>query len=453
MTESMNTREIVLNILLEITKDGQPSHQVLTAWLLKYQYLDKQDRSFISRLVRTTLENQLWIDAVLNHYSSVKVNKMKPVIRTIMRMSVCQLVFMDGIPDHAVCNEAVNLAVRKGFRGLKGFVNGVLRTVARNKKSLETILPDKDKQPMDYLSLKYSMPRWIVELWSKCYGVEMTEQMLEATSGDRPTSIRVNTLKTTVAALKKKLEADGVQVEESQYLPYVLKISGYDYLNALDSFNQGEFIVQDESSAIAGAAAGFKAGDSVIDICAAPGGKSLNAAMLMEGKGQIESRDVTEFKIEKIRENIMRTGIDMIEPNVMDALILDETSIEKADVVIADVPCSGLGVIGRKTDIKYNMTEESMHALEVLQKDILETVWRYVKPGGVLMYSTCTINPGENILQVQKFIENHPFVMEGISDSLPEILRSETTDAGWLQLLPGVHSCDGFFMAKLRRKE
>lgn len=453
MAETVNTREIILNILMDISESSQPMHYVMSAWLMKYQYLEQQERRFITKVVRTTLEHEMWIDAMIDQYSSVRVKKMKPVIRTIMRMSACQMLFMDGVPEHAVCNEAVKLTIRRGFRGLKGFVNGVLRTIARNKEHLTDVLPDENKNPVAYLSVRYSSPEWLVQLWCNQYGYDAAKQMLAGADEQSATSIRVNTLKITPKALKEKLEAQKIHVEYGSYLPYILKISGYDYLDAIESFQNGEFYVQDESSALAGAAAGFKSGQRVIDICAAPGGKSINAAILMQDQGQIESRDLTEQKVDKIQENVMRMQIKSITPMQWDALCPDEASYETADVVIADLPCSGLGVIGRKTDIKYHMTPETIEELQNLQKQILDICWRYVKPGGILMYSTCTVNNGENILQVEQFLKDHPFTPVSIDEYLPKDLRTQSTASGYLQLFPGIHDCDGFFVAKLRRNE
>lgn len=452
MAETVNVREIVLNMLLEVSKDGKPSSQVLADWLAKYQYLDKSDRRFMSRLMRTTLENQLFIDTVMNHYSSVRVNKMKPVVRTIIEMGICQMLFMDGVPDHAVCNESVNLAVRKGLKGLKGFVNGVLRTIARNKDDVWKLIPDREKCPKEYLSVRYSAPMWLCKMWYDDYGMDAAEKMLSYAASDNTTSIRVNTIKITPKKLKEKLEGQGISVKNGSFLPYVLKISGYDYLAALESFTDGEFMVQDESSALAGACAGFLPDMKVLDICGAPGGKSMNAALLMEDKGEILCRDAAASKIGRIQENVKRMGIGCVKAEHWDALILDEHLVESADVVIADVPCSGLGVIGKKTDIKYRMNPQNIASLVTLQRKILDTAWRYVKPGGILLYSTCTVNPEENQAQVDYLTEHYPLTGESLDDFLPESLKSETTRQGYLQLLPGIHQCDGFFMAKLRKR-
>jgi len=452
MAETVNTREIALNILLEVTRDGRAMSQVMADWLLKYQYLDKKDRSFISRLVRATLENMIFIDEVIDHYASVRTNKMKPVVRTILRMGVCQMLYMDGVPDHAVVNESVSLAVRKGFKGLRGFVNGVLRTAARNKAQVNGLIPDKEENPEGYLSLRYSAPSWLVDLWTKAYGFEKTETMLGAMGSERMTTIRVNTLKTTAQKLRAQLEAEGVTVTAGAYVPCVMKISGYDHLAALESFQKGFFMVQDESSVLAGLCAGFTPGMKVLDLCGAPGGKSMNAAFLMEDQGEIICRDVSGSKIDKIKMNAQRLGITCVTAQQADAAVMDEALENDADVVIADVPCSGLGVIGRKTDIKYHMTPEAITSLVALQRRILDQAWRYVRPGGVLIYSTCTVNPEENEKQVAYMTEKYPLVTETLAPLLPEGLKSETSGTGYIQLMPGIHQCDGFFAARLRRK-
>lgn len=451
MAETVNVREIVLNMLLEVTRDGKASSQVLTDWLTKYQYLSKQERGFISRLMRTTLENMIFIDTVLNHYSSVKVGKMKPVVRTILRMGVAQMLFMDGVPDHAVCNESVNLAVRKGFKGLKGFVNGVLRSIARSKDQLETLIPDCNKNPVEYLSVRYSAPQWLCRLWLDNYGLDAAKKMLAASVDETVTTIRVNTLKTSPETLKDSLEQQGINAADGSYVPFVFKISGYDYLTAINGFEDGHFMVQDESSALAGLCAGFEPQMKVVDICGAPGGKSMNAAMMMNNQGDILCRDVSWRKQERIEENAKRLGISCVTVQQWDGTVLDETLIDSADVVIADVPCSGLGVIGKKTDIKYNMSPEGIASLVQLQREILDKAWRYVKPGGILLYSTCTVNSAENQAQVRYLTENYPLKAESLDAFLPEVLHSETTKEGWLQLLPGVHACDGFFMARLKK--
>lgn len=434
MTKGVNLRELVLQVLLEVTRDGEYSHIALKNTLDKYQYLEKQERSFLSRVSMGTLEHMIYIDYVINQFSKVKVNKMKPVIRCILRSSVYEMKYMDSVPVSAACNEAVKLAQKKGFHNLKGFVNGVLRSISRNLDQVS--LPEREKEPVRWLSLMYSMPEWILENWRKRYDLNQIEEILQAFLAESPTSIRVNTMKTTREALIEELEAEGITVIENTKLPNALYIEGYDFLAAIPAFAAGKFYVQDVSSMQVSLCAGAKAGAQVLDVCGAPGGKSIHMAELLLGTGMVEARDLTEYKVGLIRENITRCGLENICARQADARILEEEKIKTMDVVIADLPCSGLGVIGKKPDIKYKMTEEKCRELAGLQREILHTVQHYVKPGGVLMYSTCTINQEENEENVRWFLQEHgDFIVD-------------TQE----QILPQKGKNDGFFLARLVRK-
>lgn len=450
MTKAINDRELVMLVLLEITRDGQYSHIALRNTLSKYQYLDKKERAFITRVVEGTLEHMIEIDYIINQFSKVKVNKMKPVIRIIIRSAVYQLKYMDSVPNSAVCNEAVKLAVKKGFSSLRGFVNGVLRNIERN---LEQVEYPKESELIPYLAIRYSMPEWLIKHFLESYDRDTVERMLADFQTEKPTIIRVNVHQISVESLKGKLEQEGVTVEIHPYLEEALFISDYDYLGDLESFEDGDFQVQDISSMLVTEVAGIKEGDYCIDVCAAPGGKSLHIADKLAGTGHVEARDLTEYKVELIEDNIERSGVENMEAVQQDATELDESSIEKADVVIADLPCSGLGVLGKKTDLKYKVTEQQLRDLVDLQHQMLEVVTQYVKPGGIFMYSTCTINPAENMNQVDWILEHTNFKLADIKQALPEVLQKDVERDGCLQLLPGVHLCDGFFLAKFIRPE
>jgi 16S rRNA (cytosine967-C5)-methyltransferase len=436
----VNLRMVVLDILLEVEK-GQPSHIVIGNALKKYQYLDKQDRSFISRLTLGTIERRITLDYIIDQFSTTKVSKQKPAIRNILRMGVYQLVYMDKVPVSAACNEAVKLAEKKGFRTLKGFVNGVLRNIAR---SIDTVsYPDRNADLTSYLSVTYSMPAWIVEMWRKDYGDDKAESMLKAKIRDKCTFIRCNTNKISTEQLVERLKSENVNARFAKDVlagagfkipDYAVVIDGYDYLEALDTFNEGCFWVQDISSMLA-AGDVIEMSSKCLDVCAAPGGKSLNAAAIAVN-GTVESRDVSDYKVSLINENINRLGFSNITTKVWDAIVLDESSIEKYDVVIADLPCSGLGISGRKPDIRYNAAPEGVESLSALQREILKVVSQYVKPGGVLIYSTCTLTRAENDQNAVWIAENLPF--DAISDA--------TT------ILPGELGTDGFFIARFRRK-
>lgn len=431
MIKEMNVRELALEVLLEIEK-GEKSHLILRSVLEKYQYLTKQERAFLTRVTEGTVERRLELDYIINQYSKVKVKKMKPVIRNLLCLAVYQMKYMDNVPDSAACNEAVKLAVKRGFGNLRGFVNGVLRNIARNLDHIE--YPEKE-QTIPYLSVMYSMPEWIVKMWVSDYGREKTEEILQNFYIERPTTIRINENQISKMALIDKLEREGVKVEEHPFLQSALLISNYDYLGALDSFLEGDFQVQDAASIQVAESAGIKEDDYIIDVCAAPGGKALHAAQILNGTGFVEARDLTEYKVSLIRENIWRMGFTNIEAVQQDATIYDEASEAKADVVIADLPCSGLGVLAKKTDLKYKMTPETEKEVAELQRQILKTVHRYVKPGGTLIYSTCTICKSENEENAKWFVENHPQFE----------LRWEK------QIFPG-RETDGFYIAKFIRR-
>lgn len=443
------TRELVLGILLEVTRDGEYSHIALRNVLSKYQYLDKRERAFITRVTEGTLEHMIEIDYMINQFSKVKVNKMKPVIRNIIRSAVYQLKYMDSVPNSAACNEAVKLATKKGFANLRGFVNGVLRNIERN---LDHITYPDEANLTEYLSVKYSMPEWILSQWLAQYERETVEKMLRDFQKEKPTTIRCNLNSMTKEQLIENLEKEGVHVAEHPYLPYALQISNYDYLGELKSFQNGAFHVQDISSMLVTHIAGPKEGDVVIDVCAAPGGKALHMAEMLKGTGHVEARDLTDYKVNLIWENIMRSDMKNIDAVRWDATVLDEQSVEKVDIVVADLPCSGLGVLGKKTDLKYKMTEQTQKELVTLQRDILSKVKSYVKPGGTLIYSTCTIHVGENIDNVRWFLEeNKEFELVPIKEALCQELKSSVICEGCLQLLPGLHESDGFFIAKLKK--
>ena len=401
--EKVNVRGLALEVLLEVTEQKEYSHLALRGALEKYQYLEKQDRAFLTRLAEGTVERLLELDYIINRFSKVPVHKMKPVIRGILRMSVYQIKYMDRIPDAAVCNEAVKLAGKKGFSSLKGFVNGVLRNISRNLGTVE--YPD--------LSVKYSTPEWIVQQWTDEYGEETARKMLESQYEERPITVRVNLHRISRESLMERLASEGVRARKVEGIDCALEISGYDYL-----------------------AAAPRRGDYCIDVCAAPGGKSLHLADLLDGTGMVEARDLTEYKVQLIEENIARSGMTNIRAVQWDATVPDEVSAGKADVVLADLPCSGLGVLNKKRDLKYRMTPEQEKELVHLQRRILETVQQYVKPGGTLVYSTCTVHREENEGNTAWFLEHFPFVLKE-----------------QIQMLPGRDPWDGFYIAKMEKRQ
>lgn len=445
----MNIREVVMEVLLSMEEKQEYSHRLMKNVLDKYDYLSARDKAMMKRMTEGCVERQLELDYVIGQFSSLPVRKMKPFIRNLLRMSTYQILYMDRIPDSAVCNEAVNLAQKKGFRNLKGFVNGVLRSIVRGKEKI--VWPDAQKDPLAYLSVRYSMPVPIVKLWLDEYGREDTERMLEGLLQIHPVSIRFQTSLDKEQRMEyiARMEAMGVTVRPSPYLEYAYLLEKTDNVTMLPGFLQGAFTVQDVSSMLAVEAAAPGAGDFVMDICAAPGGKSMLAA---EKAGSVLARDVSESKLPLMEENFSRMNCGNVTVQQWDGRVTDENYLEKADIVFLDVPCSGLGVIGKKRDIKYHVSEESFAELETLQKAIIEGSWRYVKPGGMLLYSTCTVHREENEKMCEWICRNFPFELQSMENNLPDCLK-ERAKGGMLQLMPGKDDCDGFFFAKFKRKQ
>ena len=455
--QEVNQRMLVLEMLLT---ENAYSHVIGRDVLNKYNYLSQQEKSFIKRLYEGTLERQIELDHVIDLHARTKTDKMKKPIRAIMRMGVYQILYMDAVPDAAACNEAVKLAQKKGFATLKGFVNGVLRNIARSKGSIT----------YTSLSVKYSMPEWIVGLWTSQLGETVTETVIAGLLQEHPVTVRFRDvpevtgidMETAVGAVQEALAAQGGTMERHDYMPCAYKVSGTDDLTRLPYYEDGAFVVQDVSSMLAVAAVGIadyaariraNGGDRavrVLDLCAAPGGKSMLAADLLERCGvnyTVISRDVSAGKVGLMRENFDRCGLKNVSTQVGDALQRDAALVGTADIVIADVPCSGLGVIGKKRDIKYNISPEAIEAVKALQRQILAMAVSYLKPGGRLLFCTCTINQDENERQFAWLKDEMKLIPMSLDGTLPECLHTDTTREGYLQLLPGVHDADGFFIS------
>lgn len=448
----MNTREIIVDMLMEVEKTDAYVNLALADTLGKYDYLSAQEKAFIKRVTEGTVERRIQIDYILNIISKVPTEKMKPLIRALLRSGAYQILFMETVPDAAVCNETVSIAKKRKFASLQGYVNGVLRNLSRRKNEIP--YPDSHKEPVAYMSVVYSMPEWLVEHFIKSYDEAVAEKILRAFLESAPVTLRMEESLSKEAAdtLFAKWEESGVIVTRHPYLPYAVQIQRAEGLKRLHGYDEGLFTVQDVSSMLVAEAAGIKEGQTVIDLCASPGGKSLHAASKLRGTGRVLAFDLTNQKVLRMEENRRRMSMNNMTTAVNDAIIYKEELYRLADVVIADVPCSGLGVIGKKQDIKYHVSKQSLKEITLLQKEILKNAAAYVKEGGVLMYSTCTINPEENERMVEWFCREFPFEPESLSEYLPEELK-DAGERGMLQLLPGVHRTDGFFLARLKNME
>jgi len=452
VTNKINAREIALDMVIDILEKDGYIHKVIYNSLKDYQFLDKRDRAFITRVCNGTVKHYITIDYIINKHASLSTNKMKPLIRNILRTSVFQLFYMDQVPISAICNEAVKISKKRGFNKLSGFVNGILRNISReySSRSIDVIeFPNKEKETSRYFSIKYSTPLWLVDKIINQYNEQITEEILKDSLKEKHLTIRTNCNLIKPNDLKDNLTNQGLTIEENPDIHYAFKLSNYDYLDKLDDFNLGHFTVQDYSSMLVIEAAGIKDTDFVVDVCAAPGGKSLHAA---ERAKEVSARDLTEYKINLINENIKRLAINNIKTKVWDACVTDESLIRKADIVIADLPCSGLGVLRKKPDIKYKIKQEQINELVELQRKILTVISDYIKINGILLYSTCTINKEENIENIDWFVNNFDFELENMNDYIPKGYQDENSQKGYLQLLPGAQESDGFFIARLRRK-
>lgn len=458
MAQTDNAREIIVNMLMKISAGEEYSHVLLRSVLEKYDYLDKRDKAFIKQVTEGSLERRITIDYILDAFSRTPVKKMKPFIRELLRMSVYQILYMSRVPARAAINEAVKLAGKRGFGGLTGFVNGVLRTIARDGKDYP--LPDEEKKPVLAFSIKYSMPEWIVEQFLKDYGREKTLKILQGLSETRPVTIRFqkNVSVEERAALLYVMKEMGISIRKHPYLESAYELSGLEGAAALPGFPEGKITVQDVSSMLAAEAAGIKQGDFVLDVCAAPGGKTAYAAMLTGTEGSVEARDVSSYKSMMIEETCARLGLKNVTVKIRDARWADESDRECADVVFADVPCMGLGVMGRKRDIRYRICREDLASITELQRQIVRAAASCVKPRGTLLYSTCSMTREENEEMVSFMEKELGLKTESMEKVLPKSFLDclnggelEEIARGTMRLLPGIHETDGFFFARMKK--
>ena len=437
----MGARETALNALIACRKEGAWSNGVLKEYIVRDR-LDSRDAGLATRLCYGVLQNRMKLDFYLKQLLTGKVKDLHPVVHDILHLGLYQLTELDKVPDSAAVNESVTLAKKycKKQRFAPGLVNAVLRKASVEKDTL--------KQPASWVD-KYSHPQALVDLLIKDIGKSRMEGMLKANNEAPQTMIQVNTLKITTAELAKQLESCGVTVQPHGWMADCLVLGGTGAIENLDAFKNGLFYVQDPAAKLSVYCAQLPQADiNVLDCCAAPGGKSFAAAIAMGGKGSITSCDVHAHKVGLIQNGADRLGLTGIKARRQDATENNPDWNEKMDVVIADVPCSGYGIIRKKPDIRYK-DPASMAGLPALQLAILRNQSRYVKPGGVLLYSTCTLLRRENEDVVNAFLsENKEFCLEPLVLPAP----FEKNESGMLTLVPGEYDTDGFFISRLRRK-
>ena len=458
MTKSgnKNNREIIIEILIQVLEEGRLSHLVIRDKLEQYNFLEKQDKAFINRVSEGTIERKITIDYIIDEFSKTKVKKMKPLIRELLRMSVYQIMYMESVPDSAVCNEAVKIAKKRGFSNLSGFVNGVLRNVSRNKDNIK--YPDINKDKIPFYSVRYSVPEWLISSFIRDYGEDITIDMLDSMliEEDKKVTVRINTSKARPDNVISMLEEQGIHTVESEFADNALIISGYDNIDNIEAFRKGYIQIQDISSMLVGQISGIKENMVCIDMCAAPGGKSMHMADLLNGTGMVYSRDLTDSKVKMIEENVARCGFNNITVERQDATVYVNKDDEKADIVIADVPCSGMGVLRKKTDIKYNISEDSVKELAKISQNILKNAVKYLKKGGILIFSTCTMNRLENDktrewLINEMGLEPADFT-EYLDNGILDIkMNRESVKKGYVQLFMN-RDFDGFYISKFIKR-
>ncbi|MCL2376590.1 MAG: 16S rRNA (cytosine(967)-C(5))-methyltransferase RsmB [Defluviitaleaceae bacterium] len=436
-------REVAVRGLVEVFEKKSYSNVAMRRILARCGHFNRTQKAFVTEIMSGCIRNLMQIDYIIGSFSYTPVAKMKPSIANILRISVYQMKFMDKVPTFAICSEAVNLAKKMGFARLSGFVNGVLRNIARNLDGFA--LPD-------FLHVKYSCSRWIVEHFVDELGRDAAEALLESVCKPPDVTLCVNTNRISTDELIEVLAEEGVSATPGNLAKNALAVSKTSDMAALPSFQKGYYHVMDQAAMLAIQAAAPAENTRIIDVCAAPGGKSFMAAYLAPG-AKITSRDIHDFKLNMLKEGAERLGLSGISVEKWDATVIDEGLRNSADLVIIDAPCSGLGTLCRRPDVKLFKEQQSIGGLVDLQRRILESAWQYVKPGGKLLYSTCTISSKENIDNMRWFLNSFPFKPVDFSANVPDIPEFATARDGYVQVLPQYFDTDGFFIAIFEREQ
>lgn len=402
------------------------------------------DRAFYTALVYGTIERKITLDYIINCFSGRDIAKIDKEILVILRMGVYQIMFMGSVPDHAACNECVELCKKKGKRSASGFVNALLRETIRKKENI--VYPDRAKEPVKYLSVMYSYPEWLCEMWLSDYGFERAEKILSALNISPDMTLRVNTIKTDKSNVLSYLADKDIKADNGLYAKNAVRLLQSCPVSALDILQDGHVFVQDEASQLCAEVLGAESGDTVIDTCSCPGGKSFSVALNMQNEGKVYSFDLHGNKLSLVQKGAKKLGIEIIETREHDGSTFIEEMKGIADRVLVDAPCSGLGVIAKKPDLRYK-EKNAIERLPDIQYRILNASSNYVKKGGVLVYSTCTLNIRENEKVVERFLAEHKEYKPYDFD-FGNGIKSEK---GMLTLYPDTHKTDGFFISRFIR--
>ena len=440
-------RETAIKVLQEVHEKGAYANVAL-AQALRRTEIEDQDRRFVTELVYGAVKAGDTLDWILQRYVNRPLKKIPPIIREILRLGLYQIFYLDKVPPSAACNTAVDLAKKYGHKGVAGFVNAVLRTAVREPE--KAAFPQGKGHATEELALKSQHPLWLVKHWVKEFGFEEASRLCDFDNESAQLCLRANTMKVGREALLQELKDCGAEAEASAWTPEGVVVKSHGALDKLAPLQEGRAQVQDESSMLVAHVVAPQPGEFIIDCCSAPGGKTTHMAALMGNKGRIVAGDIYEHKLERIRENAERLGLDIIEPLLLDAREVGARFQGQADRVLVDAPCSGLGVLRRKPDARWHKNQEELGALPELQLAILKSAAEAVKPGGVLVYSTCTIEQAENQAVVKAFLrENSAFKLEKTGSFLP--CESSHSEDEMVQLYPQRDGTDGFFIARLRR--
>ena len=436
-------REAAAKILLAVHEENAYANVVLAREIRKLR-LEDRDRRFVTEIVYGTTKAGMTLDWILQRYINRPLKKISPMVREILRTGMYQIFYMEKVPPSAACNEAVELAKKYSHIGTVKFVNAVLRTAARQ--------PEKAAFPIgkkaEYLALSAFHPVWLVKKWIAQFGYEETTELCAFNNGQPNLSLRANTLKCSQKELLDKLCTEGAEGTASEWTPEGVLCQAHGSLDMMEALQQGFCQVQDESSMLVAHVVDPQPGEFIIDACSAPGGKATHMAALMKNQGRILAGDIYPHKLARIEENARRLSIEIIETVLLDARKIGENFTEQADRVLADVPCSGLGVLRRKPDARWKKQPSELEELPLLQFEILESASKAVKKGGILVYSTCTIVPEENQQVVEKFLKKHKeFLLENTGEFLPLKHREEKM----VQLYPHKDGTDGFFIVRMKR--
>lgn len=440
-----------MDVLTQVEQEGAYSNLLLNSALQKSS-LAKSDAGLATELIYGTISRFNTLDYFLDKFVNKGVQKLQPWVRALLRISLYQVIFLDRIPDHAVVSEAVNLAKRRGHQGISGMVNGVLRNILRQKESLA--IPE-NMPPAQRISLQHSHPLWLVERWISQYGIETAEAICAANNEPPAVSVRVNTTMISRDDMLELMSSQGFEAAPSPLSPYGIVVRGAGNMALTDWYRDGMISIQDESSMLVAEAVKPEPGMRVLDCCAAPGGKSAHMGELMKDEGSIVANDIHAHKGKLISDQAGRLGLDSISIVTGDALdLVDRFEPASFDRILLDAPCSGLGVIRRKPDLKWGKSQEDIHEIAALQLRLLESVSTLLRPGGLLVYSTCTIEPLENEGVVSAFLDSHSgfgIAEDGLGD-LSRLEGKSLQRGGGIQILPQHYHSDGFYIARLGRR-